>query len=139
MSRPQERTHLSLEGRYATTENHELVRATGTEGFCWVADGCFVTFTFELTHKCWLTFTHGKRGVHGFDLTYKTPSFDVWDIVDPFNGKPVETRKKALYELVDEALKSGFWNGKESPLSEADTIQIRETLYKKIEEYPVLN
>lgn len=45
MSRPQERTHLSLEGRYATTENHELVRATGTEDFSKVADGVFVSLS----------------------------------------------------------------------------------------------
>lgn len=139
MKKPQERTHLSLEGRYATTENHELVRATGTKDFNRVADGVFVNLSFQMTSNLWLTFTHGKRGTKDFDLTFVSPSFDVYEITEPFSGKPAETRKKALYELVDSALKTGFWNGKESPLSEADTIQIRETFYKKIEEYPALN
>ena len=139
MSRPQERTHLSLEGRYATTENHELVRATGMEDFSKVADGVFVSLSFKWTSNIWLTFTHGERGTESFNLTFVTPHFDVYDITEPFSGKSVETRKKALYELVDNALKTGFWNGKESPLSEADTIQIRDEFYKKIEEYPVLN
>ena len=130
-----QRTRLCLNGLYKRDGEH-LAQADILTDPADIIDHVIIGLDFD---PCALYLYFLRRDGSGFAPGWRTPTYWLYDNINPFRERDIVKDREWVYNLVDNCLRSDFWGGRPCPLNNADVEAIRAILYDKIDRHPYLN